>query len=68
MLAIIVSAGYATTVVDFTNDMSSLLVGLLGLTAISAAMIAVESIRYRATRKTAVANIAPTTITYQQAA
>ena len=70
MLSFIVQTGYATAVVDFTNDLSSLLAGLIGVTAIAAVMIAVEIIRYQATQKkmTSVANTVPTTITYQQAA
>ena len=70
MMAFIAQTGYATAVVNFTNDLSSLLAGLIGVTAIAAVMIAVEIIRYQATQKkmTSVANTVPTTITYQQAA
>ena len=70
MMAFIPQTGYATAVVNFTNDLSSLLAGLIGVTAIAAVMIAVEIIRYQATQKkmTSVANKVPTTITYQQAA
>jgi hypothetical protein len=69
VLAFIPQTGYATAVVNFTNDLSSLLAGLIGVTAIVAVMIAVEIMRYQATQKmTSVANTVPTTITYQQAA
>ena len=70
MMSFIAQTGYATAVVNFTNDLSSLLAGLIGVTAIAAVMIAVEIIRYQATQKkmTSVANTVPTTITYQQAA
>jgi hypothetical protein len=69
MMSFIAQTGYATAVVNFTNDLSSLLAGLIGVTAIAAVMIAVEITRYQATRKmTSVANTVPTTITYQQAA
>ena len=70
MMTFITQTGYATAVVNFTNDLSSLLAGLIGMTAIAAVMIAVEIIRYQATQKkmTSVANTVPTTITYQQAA
>ena len=70
MMSFIAQTGYATAVVNFTNDLSSLLAGLIGVTAIAAVMIAVEIMRYQATQKkmTSVANTVPTTITYQQAA
>ena len=69
MMAFIPQTGYATAVVNFTNDLSSLLAGLIGVTAIVAVMIAVEIIRYQATQKmTSVADAVSTPITYQQAA
>jgi len=69
MMTFITQTGYATAVVNFTNDLSSLLAGLMGMTAIAAVMIAVEIMRYQATRKmTSATNTVPTTITYQQAA
>jgi hypothetical protein len=69
MMAFIPQTGYATAVVNFTNDLSSLLAGLIGVTAIAAVMIAVEIIRYQATQKmTSVADAVSTPITYQQAA
>jgi hypothetical protein len=69
MMSFIAHAGYATAVVDFTNDLSSLLVGIIGATAIAAAMIVVEIIRYQATQKaTAVADPVSATVTYQHAA
>ena len=69
MMAFIPQTGYATAVVNFTNDLSSLLAGLIGVTAIAAVMIAVEIMRYQATQKmTSVADAVSTPITYQQAA
>ena len=69
MMAFIPQTGYATAVVNFTNDLSSLLAGLIGVTAIVAVMIAVEIIRYQAIQKmTSVANRVSTTIPCQQAA
>ena len=70
MMSFIAQTGYATAVVNFTNDLSSLLAGLIGVTAIAAVMIAVEIIRYQATQKkmTSVANRVSTTIPCQQAA
>lgn len=65
MMAFIAQAGYATAVVDFTTDLSSLLVGLIGLTSFSAAMIVVEITRSQATRKTPSVS---STIAYQKAA
>jgi len=69
MMSFIAQAGYATAVVNLTNDLSSLLVGLIGMTAIAAAMIVVEITRYQVTQKMpTVTNTVSTTITYQQAA
>ena len=69
MMSFIAQTGYATAVVNFTNDLSSLLAGLIGVTAIAAVMIAGEIIRYQATQKmTSVANTVSAPITYQQAA
>ena len=69
MMSFIAQTGYATAVVNYTNDLSSLLAGLIGVTAIVAVMIAVEIIRYQATQKmTSVADAVSTPITYQQAA
>ena len=69
MLSFIAQAGYATAVINLTNELSSLLVGLIGLTAMSAAMIVVASARYRTAQKTqSVADTVSTTIEYQQAA
>jgi hypothetical protein len=69
MLSFIAQAGSTTTVVDFTNDLSSLLVGLIALAAFSAGMILMEAIRYRSAQRTESATEMPSaTITYQQAA
>ena len=69
MLSFIAQAGYTTTIVDFTNDLSSLLVGLVTLTALSVGMIAFEAVRYHFTQKAEVpTEMAPATIEYRQAA
>ncbi len=69
MFSLIAQAGYTTTVVDFTNDLSLLLVGLVTLTVLSAGRIAFEAARYHFARKAAVpTEMAPATIEYRQAA
>jgi hypothetical protein len=69
MFSFIAQAGYTTTVVDFTNDLSSLLVGLVVLTALSVGMIAIEAVRYHFAQKAEVSTeTAPATIEYRQAA
>jgi len=69
MLSFIAQAGYATTVVDFTTDPPSLMVGLVALTALSAGMIALEAVRYHFVQKAEVpTEMAPATIEYRQAA
>lgn len=69
MMSFIAQTGYATAVVNFTNDLSLLLVGLIGVTALAAAMIVVEITRYQATQKTtSVAKPVLTTTTCRQAA
>lgn len=69
MLSFIAQAGYATTVVNFTTDLSSLMVGFIALTALSAGMILVEAVRYHVAQKTEVVTELPSaTIAYQQAA
>lgn len=69
MFSFIAQAGYTMTVVDFTNDFSSLLVGLVALTALSTGMIAFEAVRYHFVQKADPATeVTPTTIAYQQAA
>ena len=69
MLSFIAQAGYPTTVVDFTTDLSSLMVGLVALTALSAGMILLETVRYHFAQKTEPATeMTPVTIVYQQAA
>ena len=40
------SSGLATTVLDFTNDLSLLLVGLIGLIWLSAGMIAFITVQH----------------------
>ena len=69
MLSFIAQAGCTTTVVDFTNDLSSLLVGLVTLTVLSVGMIAFEAVRYHFAQKAEVpTEMAPATIEYRQAA
>ena len=69
MLSFIAPAGYATSVVDFATDPSSLMVGLVALTALSAGMIAFEAVRYHFAQKAEPApEMTPVTIAYQQAA
>ena len=45
-------SGMATTVVDFTTELSPLLIGLVGLVGVSGAMIAVSAIRYYLSQRT----------------
>ena len=69
MLSFITQAGYTTTVVNFTNDFSSLMVGLIALTALLAGMILSETVRYHFAQKIEPATeMTPATIAYQQAA
>jgi hypothetical protein len=69
MFSFIAQAGYTTTVVDFTTDLSSLLVGLVTLTVLSAGMIAFEAVRYHFAQRTEVpTEMTPATIEYRQAA
>lgn len=69
MFSFIAQAGYTTTVIDFTNDFSTLLVGLVTLTALSAGVIAFEAIRYHFARKAQVSTEKTlATIEYRQAA
>jgi hypothetical protein len=69
MFSFIAQAGYTTTVIDFTNDLSLLLVGLVTLTALSAGVIAFEAIRYHFAQKAQVpTERASATSEYRQAA
>ncbi|HEV8716256.1 MAG TPA: hypothetical protein VGX03_25950 [Candidatus Binatia bacterium] len=45
-------SGVASGVVDFTNDLSLLVSGLLSLVGVSAAMIVLVAIHYRLSQKT----------------
>ena len=68
MLSFITNTMSATVTVDFTTDLSSLLVGLMGLTVASAAMIVVEAVHYRLSQKTKPAtDTTPITIAYRHA-
>ena len=46
MWGIVPQSGLTTTILDFTNDLSPLIVGFIGLTWLSAAMIAVRAIKH----------------------
>lgn len=69
MLSIINQAGYAVTVLDFAPDTYSFPIGLVMLTALSAALIIIEAVRYHYSQKT-VAGIdtVPTEGKYRKAA
>jgi hypothetical protein len=69
MLSFIVQTGYPTTVVNLTTDLSSLMVGLVALTAFAAGMIALTAVRYHvAQRAESMRETMPEASTYQQAA
>jgi hypothetical protein len=69
MFSFIAQADYTTTGIDLTNDLSSLLVGLVTLIVLSAGMIAFEAVRYHFAQKAEVpTEMAPATIEYRQAA
>ncbi|NOT55987.1 MAG: hypothetical protein HOP18_15415 [Deltaproteobacteria bacterium] len=69
MFSFIAQAGYTTTVIDFTNDLSILLVGLVTLTALSAGVLAIEALRYHFAQKAeGSTETAPATIEYRRAA
>jgi hypothetical protein len=69
MFSFIAQADYTTTGIDLTNDLSSLLVGLITLIVLSAGMIAFEAVRYHFAQKAEVpTEMAPATIEYRQAA
>jgi uncharacterized integral membrane protein len=53
MTSIINQAGYAVTVLDFAPDTYSFPMGLVMLTAFSAALIIIEAVRYHYSQKTA---------------
>ena len=69
MSPLIATAGYATAIVDFTTDFSALFVGLIGLTALSAAMIVMDAVRYNIAQKSAaIPDAVPVEFEYKQAA
>ena len=45
-------SGVATTIVDFTSDLSLLLTGLVGIVWLSAGMLAWVAIRYHVSQRT----------------
>ena len=51
MWTFISQPGLTTTIVDFTNEFSPLLVGLVGLVALSAGAIAWTALRYHWTQR-----------------
>ncbi|HKA56389.1 MAG TPA: hypothetical protein VKJ47_22300 [Candidatus Binatia bacterium] len=64
-----IQPGFATALVDFTNDLSLLTVGLLGLLALSAGMIAVTAVRhYLAEKVQPAVETAPSLPDYRKAA
>jgi hypothetical protein len=69
MSPLITQTGYATAVLDFTNDFSFFLASLVALTAFSAGMIALEAIRYHFSQKAKLDTAAPTEVPeYRKAA
>jgi len=69
MLSFIAQSSYVTTGMDLTNELSSLLVGIVTLLVLSAGMIAFEAVRYHFAQKAQVpTGMAPATTEYQQAA
>ena len=69
MLSFIAQTGYTTTGIDLTNDLSSLLVGLVTLIVLSAGMLVFEAVRYHFAQRAEVpTEMAPATIEYRQAA
>ena len=62
-------SGVTTTVLDFTNDLLPLIVGLIGLTCLSAVMIAAVAIKYSLSqRANSAAEPATTTTDHRDAA
>jgi hypothetical protein len=69
MFSFIAQAGYSTTGIDLTNNLSSLLVGLMTLIVLSAGMIAFEAVRYHFAQQAQVPTERnPAIIEYRQAA
>jgi len=62
-------SGVTTTVLDFTNDLLPLIVGLIGLTCLSAVMIAAMAIKYSLSqRANSVVETTSTSTDHQDAA
>jgi hypothetical protein len=69
MFSFIAQSDSMATGIDLTNDLSSLLVGLVTLIVLSVGMIAFEAVRYHFAQKAEVpTEMAPATIEYRQAA
>ncbi len=52
MWHVIPQPGFASVVVDFANDLSPLIVGLIGLVALSAGMIVIIAVRHYLSQET----------------
>jgi hypothetical protein len=69
MFSFIAQSDYIATGIDLTNDLSSLLVGLVTLLVLLAGMIAFEAVRYHFAQKAQTSTeMAPATIEYRTAA
>jgi hypothetical protein len=69
MWGFITQPGFATAVLDFTNDLSPLIIGLVGLVALPAGMIAFAAVRHYLSQGTAtMAETAPAAADFRDAA
>jgi len=64
-----IQPGFANTIVDFTNDLSLLTIGLMGLMGLSAGMIVFVALRhYLAEKVRSAVETAPSFTDYKKAA
>ena len=63
-----IQSGFATTIVDFTNDFSWLNVGLMGLMGLSAGVVIFTALRHYLSEKTQPAVETVPAIDYREAA